>query len=141
MAKKGVGGTRGAKRKQVPRSLPVGAKLICADNSGARVIEIISVIGYKSVLNRYPKAGVGDMISCSVKKGKPELKKQILRAVIVRQKKEYMRFDGSRIKFEDNAAVIIAPDGMMKGSEVRGPVAKEVAEMWPRVAAAASIVA
>ncbi len=140
MAKKGAGGTRGAKRKQVSRMLPKGARMICADNSGARIIEIISVSQYKSSKNRYPKAGVGDLISCSVKKGKPELKKQILNAVIVRQKKEYTRFDGSRIKFEDNAAVIISKEGVMKGSEVRGPVAKEVAERWPRVAAAASIV-
>ncbi|WP_400227465.1 uL14 family ribosomal protein, partial [Methanobrevibacter smithii] len=54
-------------------------------------------------------------------------------------KKEYMRADGLRVKFEDNAAVIITPEGILKGSEVRGPVAKEAADRWPSVGSAASI--
>ncbi|MCS7131189.1 MAG: uL14 family ribosomal protein, partial [Hadesarchaea archaeon] len=60
--------------------------------------------------------------------------------VIVRQTKEYRRQDGIRIKFEDNAAVLITPDGAPRGSEIRGPIAKEAAERWPRVAGIASMV-
>ncbi|HUU89551.1 MAG TPA: uL14 family ribosomal protein, partial [Candidatus Glassbacteria bacterium] len=73
----------------------------------------------------------------SVRKGTPELRKKMFQAVIVRQRKPYRRIDGVWIQFEDNAAAIITPDGEMKGSEIRGPVAKEAAERWPRVASAA----
>jgi large subunit ribosomal protein L14 len=68
------------------------------------------------------------------------MRKKIFQAVIIRQKKAYRRIDGVWIQFEDNAAVIITPDGEMKGSEIRGPVAKEAAERWPRIASAASII-
>jgi large subunit ribosomal protein L14 len=68
------------------------------------------------------------------------MKKKIFQAVIVRQKKAYRRIDGIWVQFEDNAAVIITPDGEMKGSEIRGPVAREAAERWPRIASASSII-
>jgi len=68
------------------------------------------------------------------------MRKKIFSAVVVRQRKPYRRAEGIWIQFEDNAAVIITPDGEMKGSEVRGPVAKEAAERWPRIASAASII-
>ena len=61
-------------------------------------------------------------------------------AVVVRQKKEYRRADGLRVKFEDNAAVIITEDGVLKGSEIRGPIAKEAADLWPAIGSAASII-
>jgi large subunit ribosomal protein L14 len=68
------------------------------------------------------------------------MKKKIFQAVIVRQRKPFRRDDGSWIQFADNAAVIITPEGEMKGSEIRGPVAKEAAERWPRIASASSII-
>jgi large subunit ribosomal protein L14 len=68
------------------------------------------------------------------------MRKKMFQAVIVRQRKPYRRIDGVWIQFEDNAAAIITPDGEMKGSEIRGPVAKEAAERWPRVASAARII-
>jgi large subunit ribosomal protein L14 len=129
-----------ALKAAIPRSLPTGAQLECADNSGAKIVEIIAVKGYRGVKNRYPKAGIGDMIIVSVKKGRPEIKKQILKAVIVRQRKEFRRPSGLRVKFEDNAAVIVDDKGMPKGSEIRGPVAREALERFSKLASAATII-
>jgi len=80
------------------------------------------------------------MVIVSVKKGTADMRKEVLTAIVVRQKKEYKRADGLRVKFEDNAAVIITPEGTIKGSEIRGPVAKEAADRWPSVGSAASII-
>ncbi len=124
----------------VAKSLPIGARLQCVDNTGAREVEIISVKGYKGVRRRLASAGVGDMIVISVKKGNVEMRREVTTAVIVRQKKEYKRADGLRVKFEDNAAVIISTEGAIKGSEIRGPVAKEAADRWPAIGSAASII-
>lgn len=122
------------------RGLPAGAKLECVDNTGAKVVQIISVVGYHGVKNRIPSAGVGDMLVVSVKKGTPEMRRQILNAVIVRQRRPFRRPDGTMVQFEDNAAVITTPKGETKGSEIKGPVAREAAERWPRIAATASII-
>merc|ERR1712194_584075 len=92
-------------------------------------------------LNRLPKASVGDKCMCSVKKGKPELRKKVMPAVVVRQRKAYRRREGHFLYFEDNAAVIVNIRGEMKGSAITGPIAKECSELWPRIAAhAGSIV-
>ena len=81
------------------------------------------------------------MVMAAVKKGKPEMRKQVVMAVIVRQKKEYKRPDGTRIKFEDNAAVVLKDDaGNPKGTILKGPIAKEACERWPGIAKLASIV-
>jgi len=129
----------GMKAKR-PRALNAGARLDCVDNTGARQIEIISVKKYRGVKNRHPKAGIGDMLVVSVKKGSPEMRKQVLNAVVIRQKKEYRRPDGLRVSFEDNAAVITDLDGIPKGTEIKGPVAREVAERFSKIATAASII-
>ncbi len=129
-----------AMTSNVTRVLPIGARLQCVDNTGAREVEIVSVKGYKGVRRRLATAGVGDMIIVSVKKGTVDMRKEVMTAVVVRQKKEYKRADGLRVKFEDNAAVIISPEGVLKGSEVRGPVAKEAAERWPSIGSAASTI-
>lgn len=132
--------TRGI-RKYIPRvarGLPVGATLLCADNSGAKVLQLITVLGYKGKQRKIGKAGVGDRINVAVLKGKMELRKQVLQAVVVRQKKPFRRTDGTWIQFEDNAAVLIKVGGEPQGSELRGPMAREVTIMWPRVAAIAS---
>lgn len=111
--------------------LPVGAIMNCADNSGARNLYIISVKGIGARLNRLPAGGVGDMVMATVKKGKPELRKKVHPAVIVRQSKPWKRTDGVFLYFEDNAGVIVNPKGEMKGSAITGPVGKEAAELWP----------
>jgi large subunit ribosomal protein L14 len=128
---------RGIAGRQI-RGLPVGSRLDCVDNSGAKVIEVISVIRYGGTHRRYPAAGIGDMVKVSVKKGKPELKKQVLNAIIVRQRRPFRRPNGMMVQFEDNAAIIVAPNGDTRGSMIKGPVAKEAAERWPRIAALAT---
>ncbi len=128
-------------RKFIPRmsrGLPIGATLVCADNSGAKELKLITVFGYKGRLRKLGKAGIGDRVNVTVTKGKQELRKQVLQAVIVRQKKPYRRPDGTWMQFEDNAAVLIKPGGEPQGSEMRGPMAREVTLRWPRVAAIAS---
>jgi large subunit ribosomal protein L14 len=127
-------------KANITKSLVSGGRLDVVDNSGAKVVEIISVIGYKGVRRRMPKAGIGDMIIGSVKKGTPEMRKQKVNAVIVRQKKEYLRPDGMRVSFEDNAAVVTNENGEPKGSDIKGPVAKEAAERWSKIASQAKIV-
>lgn len=137
---KGAGATRGRSTVRPGRFHTTKTRLVCADNTGAKELEIVAVINYKGTSRRYPKAGVGDMVMVSVKKGRPDVKKKVLPAVIIRQRKEYRRIDGTRIKFEDNAAVITGEDGVPKGSEVRGPVAKEAVEKWVRIANVSSII-
>ncbi len=136
-----------ARRKVTGISLPrlskgvsVGTRLNCADNTGAKVVEIIAVKGFKGRLNRFPTASVGDMVIVSVKKGTPQMRRQVLPAIVIRQRKMYRRPNGLWIQFEDNAAVIASPEGSPRGSEIRGPVAKEAAERWPRVAHTASTI-
>jgi len=80
----------------------------CCDNSGARNLYIISGKGIGARLNRLPAGGVGDMVMATVKKGKPELRKKVMPAVIVRQSKPWRRTDGVFLYFEDNAGVVSA---------------------------------
>ena len=101
---------------------------------------IIAVNGWGARLNRIPKACPGDMVLATVKKGKPELRKKVMPAVIIRQRKQWRRHEGLFIYFEDNAGVIVNPKGEMKGSAITGPVAKECADLWPRIASASSTI-
>ena len=126
--------------RNTSRGLQPPSVLKCADNTGARALRLVQVMGYHGRLRRYPRATVGDKITVSVRQGTPDMRKKIFQAVIVRQRKPFRRIDGAWIQFEDNAAVIITPEGEMKGSEIRGPVAKEAAERWPRIASASSII-
>jgi len=127
-------------RPKISRGLPAGSILRCADNTGAKELRLVRVMGYKGRLRIVPSAAVGDRITVSVRHGTPDMRKKIFQAVVIRQRKPYRRPDGFWVQFEDNAAVIITPDGEMKGTEIRGPVAKEAAERWPRIASAASII-
>jgi len=127
-------------RPKISRGLPAGSVVKCTDNTGAKELRVIQVIGYKGRLRRVPAAAVGDMVVVSVRKGTPDMRRKIFRAVVVRQRKLYRRAEGVWVQFEDNSAVIMTPEGEMRGSEIRGPVAKEAAERWPRIASAASII-
>ncbi|KAI0251045.1 60S ribosomal protein L17/L23 [Lactifluus subvellereus] len=138
MSKRGAG-TAGNKFR-LTLGLPVGAVLNCADNSGAKSLYVIEPFRSGSHLNRLPDAGVGDMVVASVKKGKPELRKKTMPAVVIRQRKAWRRRDGLFLYFEDNAGVIVNPKGEMKGSAITGPVAKECADLWPRIASNAGTV-
>merc|ERR1711964_286070 len=86
-------------------------------------------------LNRLPSASIGDMFLASVKKGKPELRKKVLLAVVIRQRRAWRRKDGTFIYFEDNAGVLVNEKGEMKGAAIQGPVGKECA--YPKIASAA----
>jgi large subunit ribosomal protein L14 len=124
----------------LPRALPVGARLTVADNTGARIFEIISVKGYKGRRRRSPSASLGDMVIGSAKKGKPEVMHQVLKAIVIRQKKEFKRADGTRVKFADNACILVDDEGKPKGTEIKGPIAKEVLERWKMIGSNAKIV-
>ena len=121
--------------------LCVGSVMNCADNTGANNLYIVSVQGIKGSLNKIPGATVGNMVMATCKKGKPELRTKVMPAIIVRQRKAWKRVDGGGfVYFEDNAAVIVNAKGDMKGSAISGPVAKECADLWPRIASAAGTV-
>ncbi|MCZ6676249.1 MAG: 50S ribosomal protein L14 [Candidatus Poribacteria bacterium] len=101
--------------------------LTCADNTGARRLMCIRVLGGSR--RRY--ARVGDVIIASVKEASPnsQVKKgEVIRAVVVRTTKEYRRSDGSYIKFDKNAAVLIDQQNQPRGTRIFGPVARELRE-------------
>lgn len=104
------------------------SRLKIADNTGAREVLVIHVVGGSR--RRYGR--VGDVIVCSVKSAAPQgsvKKSDIVKAVIVRCAKEWRRDDGSSIRFDDNAAVILDTDGTNpKGTRIFGPVARELRE-------------
>jgi len=127
-------------RPKISRGIPVQAIVNCADNSGVLKAKVINVFGIKTRKRRIPAAGVGDLVKVSVYKGKTELVGQLMNAVLIRQRKPYRRMDGTWIAFEDNAVVILTPENDVKGTEIYGPVAKEAAERWPKIAAIASII-
>lgn len=127
-------------RPYVTRALPVTAKLVCADNTGAKVLRIVQVTKYKGRHSRLPSAAIGDFVTVTVKKGPAELRKQIYGAVIIRQKYPVRRLNGTRLIFEDNATVLVTQEGEIKGTDIKGPVAAEVAERWPRIANLASMI-
>ena len=126
---------------KITRALPVQAHVNTCDNSGAKTIKIFGVKGSKTVKGRIAAAGIGDMVVAAVKSGRPDMRKQVVTAVIVRQKKEYRRPDGIRIKFEDNAAVVCKDTkGNPKGTIFKGPIAKEACDRWPGIAKVARII-
>lgn len=130
-----------ALKSRVTKALPVYAKIETCDNSGAKLVKLFTVVGSKTRKGRISSGGVGDLVMCSVVRGRPDMRKQVVFAVIVRQKKEYRRADGTRIKFEDNAVVVLKDDkGNPKGTIFKGAIAKEACERWPGIAKIASIV-
>ncbi|MDR1714052.1 MAG: 50S ribosomal protein L14 [Coriobacteriales bacterium] len=105
--------------------IQVETMLQVADNSGARKVQCIKVLGGSK--RRY--AGLGDVIVCAVKEATPNgnvKKGEVVRCVIVRVKKEVRRKDGSYIKFDQNAAVVIDAAGAPRGTRIFGPVAREL---------------
>jgi large subunit ribosomal protein L14 len=131
-----------AVKSKVSKALPIGARLLVVDNSGAKVVQIITVKGYKTRTKKLMAAGVADMITGAVKVGDPDMRHKVVQAVVIRQKKEFTRPEGMKTKFEDNAAVILKDIrlGLPKGTLIKGPIAKEVAIRWPNVAKIATIV-
>jgi large subunit ribosomal protein L14 len=136
------GKTKGVEefRPYITRVLPLGAQITCADNTGAKILEIVMVQKIKTRASRLPAAAVGDYVNVVVKKGPAELRGQVWGGVVIRQKYPIRRLNGVRVVFEDNAAVLVTPEGEIKGTDIKGPVAAEAAEKWPRVANLASMV-
>ncbi|MDA0262769.1 MAG: 50S ribosomal protein L14 [Chloroflexi bacterium] len=100
-------------------------RLKVADNSGAKVIRLINIPG--SSRRRY--AHVGDIIVCNVREAAPNSpvrKGEVVKAVVIRQAQPRRRPDGTYIKFDDNAAVLIADDQLPRGTRIFGPVAREL---------------
>lgn len=126
---------------KITKAINIGSVVNVADNSGARVVKIVGIIRGKGTRRRQLATGVADQVKVSVKKGVPEMRKQIFYAVIVRQKKEYRRLTGERISFADNAVVVLKDEKNPKGTQIKGPIAREVAERWPTIAKIASIIA
>jgi len=124
----------------ITKSINHRALINCVDNSGAKVLRVFAVKGYKSRKGRQIKAGVGDIVMCAVVKGTPKIREETPLAIIIRQKKEIRRPDGTRIKFEDNAAILITDKNEPRGSEIKGPVAKEVVKRYPVIGKIARIV-
>jgi len=99
--------------------------LVVADNSGAKKVRVIHVPG--GTHRRY--AGIGDVVVVSVKAAIPGgavKKKDVSRAVVVRTRKEHRRKDGSYVRFDDNAVVLISATGEPKGTRIFGPIAREL---------------
>ncbi|MEF8784096.1 MAG: 50S ribosomal protein L14 [Haloarculaceae archaeon] len=124
----------------VTPGLEKGSLVTCADNTGARELKVVSISGYSGTINRHPKAGLGDKVTVSVTKGTPEMRRQVLNAVVVRQRKPIRRPDGTRVKFEDNAAVIVDDNEDPRGTEIKGPIAREVAERFGSIASTATMI-
>lgn len=127
-------------RIRLTRGIQVGTILQCADNSGAKMLKVIGVKGIRGRLNRLPSATLGDVIVCSVVKGKPDLRKKIVLAVPIRQKQIIRRSDGLHVYFSDNAAVLITNKGELRGTQINGPVGREACDLWPKLSSQASSV-
>ena len=109
------------------------SRLEVADNSGARVVSVIGVLGGSTARGRYTRrsAGIGDKIVCSVKKSLPNSAVRpgdLVKAVIVRTKYPTRRKDGSYVRFDSNACVILKEDGNPQGTRIFGAVARELRE-------------
>ena len=105
--------------------------LVVADNSGARSVRVFHLVGG----SHRKSASVGDLVICAVKDAIPNgkvKKSDVVKGVIVRVKKAYQRKDGSTIRFDDNAVVLINEDGTPKGTRVFGPVARELRDKGDR---------
>ncbi len=126
---------------RVTRGLNIGSYLVAADNSGARIVKITSVVHGKSKKGRQQYAKVSDWVKVSVRAGKPDMRGIVFDAVVIRQKKAYKRKTGERVCFEDNAVALLKDDkGNPKGTQIKGPVAREVQERWVSVAKIAQFV-
>jgi len=126
---------------KITPGLNLGARLIVADNSGGKIARLVSVKRGKGRKGRQGRAKVADMVKVSIRKGVPDMKGNVFDGIIIRQKKAYRRKNGERVSFEDNAVAILKDEkANPKGTQIKGPVAREVMERWPSVARIASII-
>lgn len=112
-------------KSKITRTLESGSTLNCADNSGAKKLKMIGVVSRRSTRRRRATAGVADKIKVTVTQGDKDVKGEVYDAIIIRQRKEYRRPEGLRVRFEDNAAILLDSAGLPKGNKIKGAVAKE----------------
>ena len=123
----------------ISKTLIPGSVLTCADNSGARTLMIINRIGKGgNSKGRYSKSGLCDIVIASVKSGTPQYVKKKVRVIIIRQKAPIRRSNGMRVKFEDNAGIVVTDSNLAVGTEVKGAMAREVVERYIKLAGIAS---
>ncbi len=122
------------------KAIQPGSVLKCADNSGANLLEVIAVMGYKGKRRAKPTGGIADLVVCRVKSGNEKVRHQVFKTVIVRQRKEYKRPSGMRVQFEDNAGVLVNDKYDPTASMIKGPIAREVVERFKTVGKIASTV-
>lgn len=126
---------------RITPGINLGAILLASDNSGAKIVKLVSVKKSKAKKGKQTNAKIADWVKISVKKGLPDMKGKVFDAVVIRQKKSYRRLNGERVAFEDNAVALLKDEkGNPKGTQIKGPIAREVLERWPQVAKTASIV-
>lgn len=123
---------------KISKTLIPMSVLTCADNSGAMLFRIINKLGKGHRHGRLAAAGLCDVVIASVIKGTPAYLKKPVRVVIIRQKAAIRRSNGMRVRFEDNAGIMIGEDNLPIGTEVKGAMAREVVERFVKVAAIAS---
>ena len=120
---------------KISKTLIPGTRMTCADNSGARTLMIINKLGQSGGrTGRYPKSGIGDIVIASVKTGNPQYRKKKVRVVIIRQKQPFRRANGMRVRFEDNAGILVTETNLAVGTEVKGAMAREVVERYVKLA-------
>ncbi|MGC8669789.1 MAG: uL14 family ribosomal protein [Candidatus Micrarchaeia archaeon] len=112
---------------KISRTLVPSSVLNCADNTGAKTLMIINRLGKGgNRKGRYSKSGIGDIVIASVKSGSPQYIKKKVRVMIIRQKQPLRRPNGMRVRFEDNAGILVNDADLPVGTEVKGAMAREV---------------
>ncbi|MGC8628838.1 MAG: uL14 family ribosomal protein [Candidatus Micrarchaeia archaeon] len=123
---------------KITKTFIPGSVITCADNSGAAEFKMIGKLGKGYKHSGLAAAGVGDVIVASVIKGTPTYLKKPVKVVIVRQKAPIRRPNGMRLRFEDNAGVMVGDDFLPIGTEIKGPIPREVVERFVKLAGIAS---
>jgi|SRR3989338_9419234 len=119
---------------RLTRGLNLGSLVISSDNSGAALVRITGIKHGKGRRGRQMSAALGDWVKVSVRKGLPEMKGKVFDAIVIRQRMPYRRNTGERICFTDNAVVLLKDEkGNPKGTQVKGPVPREIMERWKSV--------
>lgn len=127
---------------RMTKKLQVGSNIRIIDNSGAAAAKLLSVKHYGGVKNRYARAGIGDLCTCTVTAGPPDIKHTLVPVVIVQQKGYFKRPDGVTVRFQDNAGILLKDpqSDEPKGSIIKEPVAKEAIERYGKIGKIAKVV-
>ncbi len=112
----------------ISKTLIPGSVITCADNSGAKTLMILNKTGRAGRKGRLAASGIGDIVIATVKSGNPQYRRKKVRVVIIRQRQPIRRADGLRVRFEDNAGILITDANLPVGTEVKGAMAREVVD-------------